>query len=151
MHSGYESTGIANSGITTHRIRGQLRGMGWHTRLRRASGTEEVTGNRVIQCHFGAVTGISVDSVVFVTFLVAGEESVEIPSTGTFIERGAGGLAVNFKGQGCIGFIHSNPAESNSTMLEAGEPSSVTSNCCTACSNLAIFLMWLSNQIFWST
>ena len=105
--------------------------------------TEEVTGTRDIQWYFGAVIGASVDSVVLAVSSVAGEESVEMPSTGTITGRDTGGLAVYFWGQGCIGFIHSNPAESNSTTLEAGESRSVTSNCCTAsaCSNLAIFLM----------
>ena len=89
---------------------------------------EEVTGTRVIQWHFVAVTGASVDSVVLVVSSVAGEELVEMPRTGTIVGRDTGGLAVYFWGQGCIGFIHSNPAESNSTTSEAGKPWSATSN-----------------------
>ena len=92
------------------------------------------------------------DSVVLVVSSVADAESVEIPSTGTVIGRDAGEPAIYIWGHGCVGCIHSNPAEGNSTRLEAGKPRSVTSNCCTAlmCNNLAIFLMLLANQIFCS-
>ena len=84
MCSGYESTGIANSGITT--IGWEAIGEGWVNTLtdeelgHGKGGTEEVTRTRVIWCHFGA--GTSVDSMAFIIFSVTGEESN--PSTGTF-------------------------------------------------------------------
>ena len=58
--------------------------------------------------------------MVLVASSVAGEELVEMPSTGTIIGRDTGGLAVYFWGQGCVGFIHSNPAEINAPHQRLG-------------------------------
>ena len=87
--------GIANSGITT--TGWEANWEGWVDILEEEElvddkgRTEVVTGTTVIWWHFGTVTGVSLDTVVLVVFSIAGEESVEMPSTGTVTGRDAGG------------------------------------------------------------
>ena len=79
MCSGYESTGIVNSGITPIGL--QAIGEGWVNTLADEElgdgkgGIEEITGTGVIWCCFEA--GASVNSVALISFSVAGEGPIQ--------------------------------------------------------------------------